>query len=140
MMVRQMVLLGAAPIVLAGFLIGCGGPATTAGTVAGGAVGAGAGAIIGNQSGNAGRGAVIGGATGAIVGAGVGLAAEESNKRTTEEDKVLIRQQREMERQDREIEELKLQRYYDDLYRRRIAPPAAQGSTPAPELPEERSL
>jgi uncharacterized protein YcfJ len=138
-MVGRTISLSIAPIALAMSLISCS-PATTAGTVGGGAVGAGAGAIIGHQSGNAGRGAAIGGATGAIIGAGVGLAADDGNKRNTEEDEVLIRQQREIERQEREIEDLKRQRYHDDLYRRRIAPPAREESAPSPDLLEERSL
>jgi len=84
-------------------LTGCASGGLTArekGALGGGALGAGAGAIIGHQTGHAGAGAAIGGALGALGGAVVGDQMEAQNQRSSAQDA-------ELERQRREIEELK---------------------------------
>lgn len=110
-------------------------PNTTTGALAGGAVGAGTGAIIGHQSGHGGEGALIGGAAGALVGAGVGSTMDEAEEATYPEDEVIRRQHAHMERQQREVEDLKRQRYHDDLYRKRITAVRRNSVSEIPEVP-----
>lgn len=109
-------------------------PNTTTGALAGGALGAGTGAIIGHQSGHGGEGALIGGAAGALVGAGVGNTLDSTDGVQYPEDEVIRRQHAQMDRQQREILELKRQRYHDDLYRKRIAPVRREVSIPTVAL------
>jgi uncharacterized protein YcfJ len=89
------------------------------GTAAGTAVGAGAGAVIGHQTGHAAGGAVIGGAAGAVTGAAIGATRDAAEKKTTEEDEFIKRQKRVMDAQQREVEDLRRQKYHDDYYRSR---------------------
>lgn len=91
----------------------------TTGAVAGTAVGAGAGAAIGNQSGNAGAGAAIGGATGALVGAAVGSEFDKPSAETKAEDALIAKQKKRIEEQQREMNDLRRQKYHDDYFRDR---------------------
>ena len=80
---------------------------TAKGAVAGTALGAGTGAIIGSATGKAGYGTAIGAGIGALGGAlvGYGVGGEDSKRQALQEEQML--QQQEIERQRREIEELK---------------------------------
>ncbi len=85
----------------------------------GGAVGAGAGAAIGSASGNIANGAVIGGATGAITGGIIGNSRDTAEANTKEQDEFIIRQQKAMEKQQDELDDLRRQKYQDEYYRER---------------------
>jgi outer membrane lipoprotein SlyB len=110
-----------ASFVALGSLCACGpgNENAAAGAVGGAAIGAGAGAIIGHQTGDTGAGAAIGGATGAVVGGAIGAARDDAEAKTTEEDRFIERQKQEMERQQREIEDVRRQKYHDDYFRSR---------------------
>lgn len=100
---------------------GCAAPLTTRekGVLAGGALGAGAGAIIGNQVGHhSGKGALIGGALGALGGGLVGDQLEGQNQRQSAQDSEVEQNRRELDRQRREIEDLRRDRYSDRDYDR----------------------
>jgi len=98
---------------------------TTTGAIAGTAVGAGAGAAIGSASGNTGTGAVVGAAVGALSGAAIGDVRDGAEGATEYQDEFIKRQEEERKKQDRELEDLKRQRYHDDYFRSRY-PQAAQ--------------
>lgn len=87
------------------------------GAAIGGAVGAGTGAAIGSASNNTGTGALVGGAVGAATGAIVGDVHDQSKVSTEEQDSFIARQKEEMERQERELEDLRRQKLHDDYYR-----------------------
>lgn len=88
------------------------------GALIGGATGAGVGAAVGNRvggtsAGGAAVGAVAGAATGAMIGD-----SEESYESTVElQHEILQRQGKELERQDREVEDLKRQQYHNEQMR-----------------------
>jgi hypothetical protein len=88
---------------------------TAVGSGVGGVVGAGLGAIIGNQSGNAGSGLAIGAGAGAAVGALVGNALQAQEERNTTQDEAIKRQERVIQAQRNEINELRSIRG-DDSY------------------------
>jgi hypothetical protein len=90
---------------------------THVGAAGGTALGAGLGALVGSQVGNAAGGALLGAATGGAVGGFVGYQQDELDKRSAEQDEVLSRQRRELQRQQKEVEDLRRQRYYDDKQR-----------------------
>lgn len=102
------------------FLPSCGFLGTNAGTgVATGAlVGGGAGALIGTATGNIGPGLAIGAGMGAIAGGLIGnsMDVKEEERKRIEEEKYL--QQIEIDRQNREIEEIRRQQRYDDAFQR----------------------
>ncbi|MGH7822712.1 MAG: YMGG-like glycine zipper-containing protein [Candidatus Binatia bacterium] len=76
----------------------------------GGILGAGAGALIGHQTGHTAGGAAIGGALGALAGGAVGYQIQGQEERSTA-------QQRQINRQAREIRKLKQrQQAADDRY------------------------
>lgn len=106
------------------------------GAAAGTALGAGAGAVIGNQVGNSAGGAVIGGATGAITGAAIGATRDTAEKKTAEEDQFIKRQKRAMEAQQKEVEDLRRQKYHDDYYRSRYQRTPQEETTPQEEIGE----
>ena len=88
----------------------------------GAVTGAGAGAVLGNQTGQVGRGAALGAASGTIIGGLAGGAVdagdqEERNKK--KRDELLDFQQREYDRQYREVEDLRRQQYEDQEFRRK---------------------
>ena len=87
------------------------------GAAIGGVVGAGTGAAVGSQSGNAGTGAIIGGASGAVVGGAVGSTVNKETS-TAEEDAMAEYQKKQIERQKRELDDIRRQKLYDDKYRR----------------------
>ena len=91
---------------------------TYKGAFVGGLIGAGTGAIIDSQAGNTGIATAVGAGTGALVG---GVIGNSFQKQEGEQDN-LAEQQRyqkaELSRQEREIEDIKRQQRYDDLYRR----------------------
>ena len=80
---------------------------TGKGAIAGTALGAGTGAIVGSATGKAGVGTAIGAGLGALGGAlvGYGVGGEDSRRNALEERQ--FQQQQEIERQRREIEELR---------------------------------
>lgn len=86
------------------------------GAAGGAALGAATGAIIGSQSGHAGEGMAIGAGAGALVG-GITGAATDAESDAEDKKALLIRQQKELQRQDREIQDIKRQEYYDNVYR-----------------------
>ena len=92
---------------------------TTTGTIAGAAVGAGAGAAIGSASGNTGTGAVVGTAVGALSGAAIGDVRDDAEMATKQQDAFMKRQEEERKKQDRELQDLKRQKYHDDYLRSR---------------------
>jgi hypothetical protein len=92
---------------------------TATGAAIGGGVGAGAGAAIGSASGNTGTGAVIGGAVGAASGAVIGD-VRDSSEAASKEQREFIRRQKEMlNKQQRELEDLKRQKFHDEYFRSR---------------------
>lgn len=97
----------------------CGPLSTTAkGTLVGTGLGAGTGALIGSQTGSTGAVTAVGAGVGALGGAIVGSSLEgqeEEKARLAEKQRL---HQQELSRQKREIEEIRRQQRYDDLYRR----------------------
>lgn len=83
------------------------------GATSGGALGAGLGAIVGNQIGEGAAGLAIGAVAGTLVGGVVGNQYDEIEKMSSKQDLELREQNAQLERQRREIEELRRQRYYD---------------------------
>jgi hypothetical protein len=98
-------------IVLAVLLIGCSEPLTTRekGAAIGTGGGAGVGAIIGSATGNAGAGAGIGAAVGLLGGALIGDQMQAREKQDAEVQRQIQVQQAEIERQQRELNQLKAQ-------------------------------
>jgi uncharacterized protein YcfJ len=96
-------------IILAVLLIGCSEPLTTRekGAVVGTVGGAGLGAIIGSATGNAGAGAGIGAAVGLLGGALIGDQMQARQQQDAEVQRQLQAQQAEIERQQRELNQLK---------------------------------
>lgn len=97
--------------VLAVLLIGCSEPLTTRekGAAIGTVGGAGVGAIIGSATGNAGAGAGIGAAVGLLGGALIGDQMQARQKQDAEVQRQMQAQQAEIERQERELNQLKAQ-------------------------------
>jgi uncharacterized protein YcfJ len=87
------------------------------GALIGGATGAGAGAIIGNQRGVGIEGAAVGAVAGAATGAMVGESQETYESTVELQHEILKRQGEELERQDREVEDLKRQQYHNEQMR-----------------------
>jgi len=81
------------------------------GALGGGALGAGAGALIGHATGHTAGGAAIGGALGALTGAVVGDQIQAGDNRSDAQDA-------ELQRQRREIEDLKRTQSRDSDYER----------------------
>ena len=79
------------------------------GTLAGGALGAGTGAIIGAAVGHPGAGAAIGGGLGAVTGAVVGNEFQNHEVAESQTHSQVASQQRQINRQRSEIEQLKQQ-------------------------------
>lgn len=104
-------------------VVGCAiGENAATGTGVGAMTGAGAGAIIGSPSGQAGQGAVVGATSGAVIGGltgGVVDASEQDEKNKKKRDELLEFQQREFDRQYREVEDLRRQQYEDQEFRRK---------------------
>jgi uncharacterized protein YcfJ len=93
------------------FFLGCSEPLTTRekGAAIGTFTGAGLGAIIGSATGNAGAGAGIGAAVGLLGGALIGDQMQARQKQDEEVQRRMAAQQAEIERQQRELNELKAQ-------------------------------
>lgn len=96
---------------LAVSLVGCSEPLTTRekGAALGTFGGAGLGAIIGSATGHAGAGAGIGAALGLVGGALIGDQIQARDKREAEQRRQMQATQAELERQRRELEQLKKQ-------------------------------
>lgn len=113
---------------------------TAVGSGVGGAIGAGLGAIVGNQTGNAGSGLAIGAGAGAAVGALVGNALQAQEERNKTQDEAIKRQERVIQAQKSEINELRSVRS-DDSYSYNTATSSTpryhyRGITTNPESPE----
>jgi uncharacterized membrane protein YebE (DUF533 family) len=106
------------------FISGCSGaPASNreSGAIAGAALGAGSGAIVGNQVGNTGGGVAIGAAAGAVAGAVVGDASDSDSEHEAyvkQRQEILRLQEKDIERQKKEIEDLRRQELHDASLRR----------------------
>ena len=115
-------------------LSGCGGAPPSnreVGALTGAAVGAGGGALVGQQAGNTAAGAAIGAAAGALAGGMVGDTVDERDDRIKQQEEIMRRQGLEMERQRREIEDLKRQRFHlDSLQRFEKTQPAEEPQGP----------
>jgi outer membrane lipoprotein SlyB len=100
-----------AALMLAVFFLGCSEPLTTRekGAAIGTLGGAGLGAIIGSATGNAGAGAGIGAAIGFVGGALIGDQMQARQKQDEEVQRGMQAQQAEIERQQRELNQLKAQ-------------------------------
>jgi uncharacterized protein YcfJ len=100
-----------AVILLTMFFLGCSEPLTTRekGAVYGTLGGAGLGAIIGSATGNAGAGAGIGAAVGLLGGALIGDQMQARQKQDEEVQRRMAAQQAEIDRQQRELNQLKAQ-------------------------------
>jgi outer membrane lipoprotein SlyB len=98
-------------IILVVLFTGCSEPLTTRekGAAVGTVSGAGLGAIIGSATGNAGAGAGIGAAVGLLGGALIGDQMQARQKQDAEVQRRIEAQQAEIERQRRELEQLKAQ-------------------------------
>ena len=98
-------------ITLAVFFLGCSEPLTTRekGAAIGTFGGAGLGAIIGSATGNAGAGAGIGAAVGLIGGALIGDQLQARQKQDEETQRRIQAQQAEIDRQQKELNQLKAQ-------------------------------
>jgi hypothetical protein len=92
---------------------------TAAGTAVGAGLGAGAGAAIGAIAGNTGAGAAVGATTGAAIGAIAGSAADDSDAKIKEYNEFIERQNKEKEKQDQELQDLKRQQFHDGYYQQR---------------------
>ena len=92
-------------------LFGCSEPLTTRekGAAIGTLGGAGLGAIIGSATGNAGAGAGIGAAVGLLGGAVIGDQMQSRQKQDEEMQRQIAAQQAEIDRQQRELNQLKAQ-------------------------------
>jgi osmotically inducible lipoprotein OsmB len=95
------------------------------GAAIGGGVGAGAGAAIGSASGNTGTGAAIGGTVGAVSGAAIGEVRDRSEAASKEQQEFMRRQKEMLHKQQRELEDLKRQKFHDEYFRSRY-PEGAQ--------------
>jgi hypothetical protein len=104
---------------------------TAVGSGVGGVIGAGLGAIIGNQSGNAGSGVAIGAGAGAAVGAIVGNALQAQEERNVTQDEAIKRQERVIQAQRNEINELRSVRGDDSFSLNRSAHASTQASAQA---------
>jgi uncharacterized protein YcfJ len=98
-------------IIFAVLLMGCSEPLTTRekGAAIGTVGGAGLGAIIGSATGNAGAGAGIGAAVGLLGGALIGDQMQARQNQDAETQRQIQTQQAEIERQQRELNQLKAQ-------------------------------
>jgi outer membrane lipoprotein SlyB len=98
-------------ISLAAFFLGCSEPLTTRekGAGIGTFTGAGLGAIIGSATGNAGAGAGIGAAVGLVGGALIGDQMQARQKQDQDVQRQIAAQQAEIDRQNRELQQLKQQ-------------------------------
>ena len=98
-------------ILLIMFFPGCSEPLTTRekGAAIGTVGGAGLGAIIGSATGNAGAGAGIGAAVGLLGGAVIGDQMQARQKQDEELQRRIAAQQAEIDRQERELNQLKAQ-------------------------------
>ena len=98
-------------ISLAIFFLGCSEPLTTRekGAGIGTVTGAGLGAIIGSATGHAGAGAGIGAAVGLIGGALIGDQMQARQKQDQDVQRQIAAQQAEIDRQNRELQQLKAQ-------------------------------
>ena len=98
-------------ILLTMFFSGCSEPLTTRekGAAIGTVGGAGLGAIIGSATGNAGAGAGIGAAVGLLGGAVIGDQMQARQKQDEELQRRIAAQQAEIDRQERELNQLKAQ-------------------------------
>lgn len=98
-------------ILLIMFFSGCSEPLTTRekGAAIGSLGGAGLGAIIGSATGNAGAGAGIGAAVGLLGGAVIGDQMQARQKQDEELQRRIAAQQAEIDRQERELNQLKAQ-------------------------------
>jgi len=98
-------------IIVAVLFLGCSEPLTTRekGAAIGTLGGAGLSAIIGSATGNAGAGAGIGAAVGLLGGAVIGDRMQARQKRDAETQRQIQAQQAEIDRQQRELEQLKAQ-------------------------------
>jgi outer membrane lipoprotein SlyB len=98
-------------ILLIMFVPGCSEPLTTRekGAAIGTLGGAGLGAIIGSATGNAGAGAGIGAAVGLLGGAVIGDQMQARQKQDEELQRRIAAQQAEIDRQERELNQLKAQ-------------------------------
>jgi uncharacterized protein YcfJ len=98
-------------IVLAVGFLGCSEPLTTRekGAAIGTVTGAGLGAIIGSATGNAGAGAGIGAAVGLLGGALIGDQLQARQNQEAEIQRRMDAQQAEIDRQQRELEQLRRQ-------------------------------
>lgn len=83
---------------------------TEQGTLVGAGVGGGMGAVVGSAVGSPGAGVAIGGVSGGALGAFIGQETESSDARMAQMQEVVRRQQQELDRQEREIQDLKRQR------------------------------
>jgi outer membrane lipoprotein SlyB len=92
---------------------------TTTGAVAGTVVGGGAGAAIGSASGNTGTGAAVGAAVGALSGAAIGDVRDDAEDATKQQDAFIKRQELERQKQERELQDLRRQKYHDDYFKSR---------------------
>ncbi len=101
------------------FTVGCGSPELTpreSMTLAGGVIGAGTGALIGSATGpGAAIGAGIGGGIGLVGGAAVGDQIEIIEARNDQTQSLLQSQERDVEAQRRELDQLKIQQERDEL-------------------------
>ena len=100
-----------AMVILGLFFVGCSEPLTTRekGAAIGTLGGAGLGAIIGSATGNAGAGAGIGAAIGLLGGALIGDQVQARQKQDEDIQRQMAAQQAEIERQQRELNQLKAQ-------------------------------
>jgi uncharacterized protein YcfJ len=89
-----------------------------AGVLTGGLIGASAGALVGTATGTLGPAIAIGAGFGAISGGLIGSSMDikELERKRIEEEKYY--QRREVERQNREIEDVRRQQRYDDAFQR----------------------
>jgi len=112
----SLVLMAAA---LSFFTVGCGSPELTpreSMTLAGGVIGAGTGALIGSATGpGAAIGAGIGGGIGLVGGAAVGDEIEIIDAKNDQTQSLLQSQERDLEAQRREMDQMKLQQEKDEL-------------------------
>jgi uncharacterized protein YcfJ len=110
-MVMKKIVTNVSAIIFAVVVFGCSEPLTTRekGAVYGTLGGAGLGAIIGSATGNAGAGAGIGAAVGLLGGAMIGDQMQARQKQDEDVQRRMAAQQAEIDRQQRELNQLKAQ-------------------------------
>lgn len=107
---------------LALMLAACGATHRDQDAAAGAVIGGAGGAIIGNQVGSPVGGAALGAGAGAIAGAAVGVSQDQAEANAANGSEVLQRQEKALDRQRKELEDIERQKRYDRRFEDEYSP------------------